>query len=141
MIRVYVAGPIGADDDGRADRIAAGVGAAARLLVAGVAPFSPHLWAAAGCNADGLANYEHWMRYDFAFLDVCDAVLRLPGVSPGADREVARAHGRGLPVFHSEAELLAWAHDELCVDEVHGTRAAGDIAGAVVAFVEGGAKS
>jgi hypothetical protein len=30
----------------------------------------------------------------------CDAVLRLPGNSTGADQDVAIAHQRGLPVYH-----------------------------------------
>jgi hypothetical protein len=32
-------------------------------------------------------------------LEHCDAVLRLPGESTGADRDVAIARERGLPVF------------------------------------------
>lgn len=30
----------------------------------------------------------------------CDAVLRLPGVSTGADQDVTTAQERGLPVYH-----------------------------------------
>jgi hypothetical protein len=30
----------------------------------------------------------------------CDAVLRLPGASTGADQDVAIARERGLPVWH-----------------------------------------
>ncbi len=35
----------------------------------------------------------------------CDAVLRLPGDSTGADQDVATAHRRGLPVYHSVDEI------------------------------------
>ena len=35
----------------------------------------------------------------------CDAVLRLPGASRGADRDVARAQALGLPVYHHIDEL------------------------------------
>jgi hypothetical protein len=35
----------------------------------------------------------------------CDAVLRLPGASRGADRDVAIAQERGIPVYHSLAEI------------------------------------
>ena len=35
----------------------------------------------------------------------CDAVLRLPGASRGADMDVARARARGLPVVHHVDEL------------------------------------
>ncbi|MFG2989278.1 DUF4406 domain-containing protein [Streptomyces sp. NPDC048257] len=38
-------------------------------------------------------------------LDHCDAVLRLPGDSTGADQDVATAHRRGLPVYHEVAEI------------------------------------
>jgi len=35
----------------------------------------------------------------------CDAVLRLPGASRGADLDVARAKALGLPVYHHIDEL------------------------------------
>ena len=40
-------------------------------------------------------------------LQHCDAVLRLPGESKGADQDVAIARERGLPVYHSIEELVA----------------------------------
>jgi hypothetical protein len=38
-------------------------------------------------------------------LQHCDAVLRLPGDSSGADNDVRIAHARGIPVYHSIDEL------------------------------------
>ncbi|MGZ4172541.1 MAG: DUF4406 domain-containing protein [Solirubrobacteraceae bacterium] len=38
-------------------------------------------------------------------LQHCDAVLRLPGESTGADQDVAIARERGLLVFHELAEI------------------------------------
>lgn len=38
-------------------------------------------------------------------IDRCDAVLRLPGASRGADGDVERALSLGLPVLHSVADL------------------------------------
>ncbi|WP_246637038.1 DUF4406 domain-containing protein [Actinoplanes hulinensis] len=35
----------------------------------------------------------------------CDAVLRLPGASAGADQDVAIAQKRGIPVYHSVSEI------------------------------------
>jgi hypothetical protein len=35
----------------------------------------------------------------------CDAVLRLPGESTGADQDVAIAESRGLPVYHHLSEV------------------------------------
>jgi nucleoside 2-deoxyribosyltransferase len=42
---------------------------------------------------------EFWYEYDLEILARCDAVLRLPGESVGADREVKEAHKLGIPVF------------------------------------------
>lgn len=38
-------------------------------------------------------------------LQHCDAVLRLPGESAGADQDVAIARSRGLPVYHDVADV------------------------------------
>lgn len=38
-------------------------------------------------------------------LEHCDAVLRLPGESAGADQDVAIAESRGLPVYHDVADI------------------------------------
>jgi hypothetical protein len=35
----------------------------------------------------------------------CDAVVRLPGASTGADQDVAIAHERGLPVYRELSEI------------------------------------
>lgn len=40
-----------------------------------------------------------------AVLERCDAVLRLPGESPGADREVHYAISLGKPVYYGLEEL------------------------------------
>lgn len=38
-------------------------------------------------------------------LEHCDAVLRMPGISRGADQDVAIARRRGLPVYSSVDEV------------------------------------
>jgi len=38
-------------------------------------------------------------------LQHCDAVLRLPGSSAGADQDVAIAQDRGIPVYHRVEEI------------------------------------
>lgn len=40
-------------------------------------------------------------------LDHCDAVLRLPGESTGADQDVALAQQRGLPVYYRLEDIPA----------------------------------
>lgn len=46
-------------------------------------------------------HYEDWMRYDFELIARCDAVFRLQGHSPGADRETTYAIELGIPIFGS----------------------------------------
>lgn len=58
-----------------------------------------------GGAADGDVMYETAHR----LLQHCDAVLRLPGESAGADQDVAIARERGLPVYRSVEEIPAAA--------------------------------
>lgn len=46
-------------------------------------------------------EYEFWMKQDFEWLKMCDALLRIPGESAGADREVQLAKELGMPVYYS----------------------------------------
>ena len=50
-------------------------------------------------------DYEDWMKIDLELIRRCDVVLRLPGESSGADREVAYAEELGIPVKHAIWEL------------------------------------
>ena len=101
MSRVYVAGPYSqGDKDVNVER-AMLIGA--RLLAAGHQPFVPHLahfW-------DRLypQDYDRWMAWCLEWLEKCEAVLRLPGASSGADRETARARELAIPVFYSLDDL------------------------------------
>lgn len=52
-------------------------------------------------------SYETWVRLDNAWIECCDALLRLPGESKGADEEVRLAGELGIPVFYSIKELIA----------------------------------
>lgn len=56
---------------------------------------------------------EDWYGMDLPLVRRCDAVLRLPGESRGADLEVAEAQKLGRPVFHSVDEVVAWATTQL----------------------------
>jgi len=51
--------------------------------------------------------YEAWLDYDFKCIDRCDVLLRLPGASGGADREVEYAGSLGRPVYLSLDTLFA----------------------------------
>lgn len=105
MKRVYVAGPF---TKGVCEQnVRAAILAGDRLLSAGLVPYVPHLnflWGMV-CPHD----YEEWLALDMAWLSQCDAILRIPGESPGAEREIAFAESRGIPVFYHESRLLEWA--------------------------------
>ncbi len=72
-----------------------------------VTPIAPHLtllW-----HLVKPRPLEFWYAYDLAKVARCDALLRLPGVPTGADREVAFAESRSIPVFFSKDALYKWA--------------------------------
>lgn len=101
--RIYVAGPISKGD--LSANLDQGIQAGLTLLDAGYAPFIPHLSSYAdGCTL-GSARYERWLDLDFSFITTCHAVLRLPGESAGADREVGYATNWGIPVYYSVEEV------------------------------------
>lgn len=108
MIAVYVAGPYTGDPW---ENTKAAIRMADHLSVAyEVAAFPPHLshfWDVLRPH-----EYEFWMRYDLALIPRFDAVYRMPGVSPGADREVALAQAIGLPTFTDEGSFAKWVEIE-----------------------------
>ncbi len=100
MKRIYVAAPFTSDPVGNTVRA---IEAANELRRAGFHPFVPHVacdWAA---QADG---YEAAMRECFEWVRACHALIRLPGASSGADREVALARELGIPVYASVAQAI-----------------------------------
>lgn len=64
----------------------------------------PVLRSAGAGPTDPLADEVLYPAAD-RLLAHCDAVLRLPGDSAGADQDVAIAHRRGLPVYSDVAEI------------------------------------
>ena len=64
------------------------------------------LLALAGSERPGDAAYEE-ISYPAAhrLLAHCEAVLRLPGASKGADEDVRLAQQRGLPVYYHLADV------------------------------------
>lgn len=93
--RVYVAGVISADPVGG---VRDAIHAFYALWDAGYAPFVPHLDLLLQLHRP--MPWDAWLEYDFRWVEVCDAVYRIPGqvASPGADAECAYAAGRGIPV-------------------------------------------
>lgn len=50
--------------------------------------------------------FEDWIRTDKVWVETCDCLLRLPGVSTGGDIEVEHARSFGKPVFYSVQDLV-----------------------------------
>jgi len=111
MKRVYVAGPISKGDIWA--NVRRGVEVGLQLLDFGFAVFIPQLSMYAEPDAlAGSKRYEEWLDNDFSWIEVSDCVLRIPGESAGADREVAHAEKLGIPVFYSLEDLISlmcWA--------------------------------
>lgn len=102
--RVYIAAPY---SRGIPDEIMARViDAAERLVNYDYVPFIPHtmtfLWAVRHQH-----QVQFWYDFDLQWLSTCDALLRLPGESRGADAEVVYAERLGIEVFGSIEELVA----------------------------------
>ncbi len=84
---------------------------AARLEAAGISVHNPRLYNTQYAIA-GPSDYDVVMERCLRMIDHCDAVLRIPGPSTGADREVAYAAENGKPVFFDESNLIAWHRAE-----------------------------
>lgn len=75
-----------------------------------ILPFWPlfsHYW-----NEIYEHDYSFWMRLCLDWLTEMDCVLRLEGISKGADKEVALARQLGMPVFYSVDKLLDFVRYE-----------------------------
>lgn len=102
-MKVYVAGPYSKGDVALNVRTA--IEAADQLAERHFCPYIPHLshfW-----HLMSPKPYEWWLTYDAMWLLECDAVLRIPGESEGAEKEVRLAQQRGLPVVSTIEELEA----------------------------------
>lgn len=101
MIKVYIASPYTKGDV--AVNVRTQLETANKLMNWGFAPFAPlysHFQHMAFPRP-----YEDWIKIDLEWVKVCDAVLRLPGESNGADGEVFFAQQNNIPVFYSIWEL------------------------------------
>jgi hypothetical protein len=99
-VHVYVAGPYTGNE---ALNVKVAIECANDLFSKGYIPYVPHLthfW-----HICINRPYEEWMAYCTAWLLKCDCLYRLPGASPGADREADVANSEGMPVVYSLKEL------------------------------------
>lgn len=97
IVRVYVAGPYTHPDPVENTHRAVMLGD--ELLQAGYCPYIPHLnllW-----HIIRPRPAADWYAYDKHWLVKCDVVLRMPGLSVGADGECALARMAGIPIVDS----------------------------------------
>ena len=96
---VYVAGPYTHEDV--AQNVRRAIGVADILLNNGYFPYVPHLthfWHLVSPH-----SHAEWIRLDEVWLAKCDALVRLPGSSPGADHEIRLAQAWQIPVISLRA--------------------------------------
>lgn len=106
--RVYIAGPI--NGSGRQfENLRKAIDLGNTLMEFGCDPFVPHLNLLMSFVATRVeTNVPRWQEWDDNYLSICDALIRIPGESPGSDYEEGLARKLGIPVFHSLSSLLAW---------------------------------
>ena len=104
MKLVYIAGPYTVGDTG--GNVYNAITYAHKIIDNGSCPIVPHL--SHFLHIFSPRPYDDWMKLDLAMLRKCDALLRLPGKSPGADKEVELAKALDIPVFTTFNELALW---------------------------------
>lgn len=101
-MRVYIASPLYSSGDIN-DNLFKAMTIGEILIKRGFIPYIAHF------NHYWHQIYPHdenyWLSLDFKWLDVCDCVLRLPGESKGADKEVDYAKSIGKPVYYNLEDL------------------------------------
>ena len=106
MKRIFISSPY--EIGNQAENVKRQMDAAHELIEAGFAPY----WPLHSHFLHMVYAKEHttWLEIDKTFLLTCDAVLRLPGISKGADIETAFADQNGIPVFYDLNKLLYELH-------------------------------
>lgn len=107
-LRIYIAGPYSAIDGAtRQSNVQRAMDAGISLYLMGHFPYVPHLthFIDERANSVGIhLKWEDYIRWDTAWLEVCDAILYL-GASRGADIELDVAKKLGKQVFYSISEI------------------------------------
>lgn len=105
-IVVYIASPYTYPLGNQLENVHKSIDAWEKLVKLGFTPFAPLL------THFIEERYSHtpefWYEYDNVLLDRCDCVLRLFGVSNGADNEVKRAEKNCMPIFYTMKELTEY---------------------------------
>jgi hypothetical protein len=95
MKYMYVAGPYSSDPaQGIQDAVEIANGLWDEFGIIAYVPHLTHLW-----HLITPREYEFWISYGLEWVRKCDALFRIEGESPGADKEVALARELGKPIF------------------------------------------
>jgi ribosomal protein S2 len=100
VYRIYISGALTNDPQ---SNIQKAIEVAERLWQAGYYPYVPHLlwfW-----HERFPHEHNEWLEYDFAWLEICDAVFVIDENSEGVRKELQKARALGIPVVRSIDEL------------------------------------
>lgn len=106
---IYIAGPLTTGGD-EFMNVRRAIDVAEELWDLGFVSYIPHFsafWVFALPRA-GMHDHERWLQFDFNIILRCDAVLRIPGDSKGADAEVTFAIENYIPVAFSIEEVASF---------------------------------
>lgn len=106
-IRIYVAGPLTSSGEPEVN-VKNAINYADEIMKAGGYPFVPHLSLYWHRMNGAEHTYDTWMDYDYAWIDVCDAMMVVPGQSHGVDLEIAYCEEHGILIFLDLTTCLAW---------------------------------
>ena len=101
MIKVYIASPYTHGDV--VANVRYQIDVANELMNLGFCPYTPLL--SHFHHLVHQRSYTDWMAQSREWLQICDCLLRLSGVSDGADNEVSIARQSGKPIFLSIEKL------------------------------------
>lgn len=104
-MKVYVAGPLNGSGN-MGENIHNAMKMGQWLMDRGHDPYVPHL--SAFMHMASPRPEKEWLKLDCVWLVQCDVLIRLPGVSPGADHEVDVALFRNIKVCYGIDEFLLW---------------------------------
>ena len=101
-MKVYIAGPYSVG--GVEENVKRAIAEGETLMRAGHVAFVPHLYHT--WDLVYKHNWHEWMVQCLHWVRACDALVRIPGESKGADIEVMVAMSHSMGVFESAIELI-----------------------------------
>jgi hypothetical protein len=99
---VYISGPYSSDP---VPNVENAIKTADIIRGYGFTPIIPHLchfW-----NEICPHDYNYWIEYDLELLKICNALIRIPGESKGADIEIEFAKKENIPYFYTIDEFIS----------------------------------